>query len=114
MENLFKISLGISLIGILLLLFLSSVLEPKLINIKQINEEMLNRKVKTQGEIFNIKSYEDSEFQIISIRDNTGKIEVTIDKILTLANNQRVIVIGSVQEYKQYLQIKAERIINAS
>ncbi|MDP3027746.1 MAG: hypothetical protein Q8N63_08640 [Nanoarchaeota archaeon] len=110
MENLFKISLITSLTGIFVLLILSNILEPKLMNIEQINEKMLNRKVKVQGEIFNIKSYEDSDFQIISIKDNTGKIDVTTDKILNMTNNQEIIVIGSVQEYKQYLQIRADKI----
>jgi len=110
MENLFKISLIISLTGIFILLILSNILEPKLISIEKINEELIDRKVKVQGEIFNIKTYKDSDFQVISIRDETGKIDVTTDKILNLTNNQDIIVTGSVQEYKQYLQIKADKI----
>lgn len=108
--NLLKTSLIISLIGIFILLLLSNILEPRLMDIKQINEKMLDRKVKVQGEIFNIKSYENSNFQIISIKDETGKIDVTADKILSLTNNQNIIVVGSVQEYKQYLQIRADKI----
>ena len=109
--NLLKTGLIISLIGIFLLLLLSNILEPKLINIEQIDEKMLNRKVKVQGEIFNIRTYKDSDFQVISIKDETGKIDVTTDKILNLTSNQGIMVVGSVQEYKQYLQIRADKII---
>jgi DNA/RNA endonuclease YhcR with UshA esterase domain len=112
--NFLKISLTISLIGIFLLLTLSNILEPKLINIEKINDRLINKKIKIQGEISNIKTYEDSNFQTISIRDNTGKIEVTIDKILNLKNNQTIILIGKVTQYKEYLQIKADKIINVS
>ena len=79
-------------------------------SIKQIDEKMLDRKVKVQGEIFNIRTYEDSDFQAISIKDYTGKVDVTIDKILNLTNNQEIIVVGNVQEYEQYLQIRADKI----
>lgn len=112
--NLLKISLTISLIGIFLLLILSNTLEPKLISIGKINNNLMEKKVKVQGEISNIKTYEDSNFQIILIKDNTGKIEVTIDKILNLTNNQSIIVIGSIQEYKKALQIQADKIISVS
>jgi DNA/RNA endonuclease YhcR with UshA esterase domain len=109
--NLLKTSLIISLTGIFILLLLSNILEPKLTNIEQINEKMLNRKVKVQGEIFNIRVHEDSDFQIISIKDETGKIDITTDKILNLTNNQEITVVGSIQEYKEFLQIRADKIL---
>lgn len=80
-------------------------------SIEQINDRFIERKVKVQGEIFNIKAYKESNFQVISIKDNTGKIDITINKILNLTNSQKIIVLGSVQEYKKYLQIQADKII---
>lgn len=109
--NLLNVSLIISLIGIFLLLLLSNILEPKLINIKEINTQLIERKVKIQGEIFNIKTYKESDFQVISIKDKTGKIEITIDKIMNFKNNQTIIVLGRVVEYKEFLQIQANKII---
>jgi len=108
---LLKISLAVSLIGIFLLLLFSNILEPKLINIEKINDRLIDEKVKVQGAIFNIRTYEDSGFQVVSIKDNTGKIQVTIDKILNLKNNQTIIVIGKVTEYKEDLQIQADKIL---
>ena len=106
-----KTTLSISLIGILLLLFLSEILSPKPINIENINNKLLNKKVQVQGQIFNIRTYEDSNFQIISIKDETGKIDVTLDNPTTLNNSQNIRVIGKIKEYKQYLQIQADKIV---
>ena len=110
-KELLKISLIISLIGIFLLLFLTNFLNPKQINIDQINNKLLNKNIQVQGTIFNIRSYEDSNFQILSIKDETGKIDVTTNHILDLKNNNQIIVTGQVKEYKQYLQIQADKII---
>jgi len=108
--NTLKISLIISIIGVFLLLLISNILEPKLIEIKNINKNLLDKKVRIQGEIINIKSYNNSDFQIISVKDKTGKIDITIDKILNLKNNQTIIATGTITEYKQYLQIQADKI----
>ena len=79
--------------------------------IGEINDKLLNKKVKVQGTIFNIRSYEDSDFQVISIKDKTGKIDITTNKILDLKNNQQIIVTGTIKEYKEFLQIQADKII---
>jgi DNA/RNA endonuclease YhcR with UshA esterase domain len=107
---LLPLCLGISLIGIIILLFISTT-QPSQINIEQINSKLLNKKVQVQGSIFNIRSFEDSNFQIISIKDGTGKIDITTNKILNLENNQKIIVIGKITTYKEFLQIQADKII---
>ena len=110
MRNLFKISLIISIAGILLLLFLSTVLEPKLTKINNINEKMLNKKVKVSGTIERIQDKE--TFQILTIKDETGKIDVLCNcKNNATKTNEKVEVIGTVQEYKNSLQLNAEKIM---
>jgi len=108
---LIKISLIISLIGIILILILANTLEPNLQPISKITIKDLNKKIKVQGTIFNIKSFEESNFQIISIKDSSGKIDITLNKILDLKNNQELIVIGRITQYKKNLQIQVEKII---
>jgi len=105
-----KISLLLSLTGILLLLLLSNFLEPKLINISEINDNSINQKTKIQGSIISIRSYKESNFQVISVKDKTGKIDITTNKILNLKNNQTITIIGKVTEYKQALQVQADKI----
>ena len=111
MTLIIKLSLTISLIGIIILLILANTFEPQLKNIEEITPKNLNKKVKVLGKIINIKSFEDSNFQILTISDSTGKIDITTNKILNLENNQDILVIGRVTNYKQDLQIEAEKII---
>lgn len=101
----------ISIVGIFLLLLLSNFIEPRLIKIKDIDDSILNKNIKIQGTITNIRSYEESNFQVISIKDETEKIDITTNQILNLKTNQTIIVTGKVQEYKQNLQIQADKII---
>lgn len=108
--NLLKISLIVSIIGIFLLLLLSNFLQPKLININQINDNLLDKEVKVQGQVFNSVIHS-SNFQVISIRDKTGRIDITINKNTNNLDNKYIEVVGIVKPYKQYLQIQAERII---
>ena len=108
--NLLKISFILSIIGIIVLLFLSTTLNPPETKIGDINDKLLNQKVIVKGDVFNIKKYEDSNFQVISIKDETGKIDVTLDKITNFKMNQTINVKGTIQQYKQYLQIQADEI----
>lgn len=110
-KTLLKLALTISLLGIIALLIISNILELPLSNISEITNNKLDKKIKIRGEIFNIKSYDKNNFQIISIKDSTGKVDITTDKILPLKNNQKIEVQGKITDYKQYLQIQAEKIL---
>ena len=106
-ETLFKLSLAVSLAGIFLLLLLSNILEPKLININQINNKTLNKKVKIAGSIEKIQDKE--TFKILTLSDETGKIEVLCE-CQNLSVNQNIRVIGQIQEYNGNLQIQANKL----
>ena len=110
--NLLQISLIISLIGILILLSISSILQPKQTNISKINIKQLNKNIQVSGEIIEIRTFEDSDFQIITIKDSTGEIKITSDTILDLTNNQNIIIIGKITEYQGELQIQANKILS--
>lgn len=106
-QIIFKISLIISLSGILLLLLLTNISEPELTKIEKINNNSLNKKIKIQGEILKIENK--TSFKILSVSDDTGKIDVLCNPIETIKTNQEIIVIGRVKEYHQ-LQIQADKI----
>jgi len=108
-ESLLKISLIISITGILLLLFLTDILEPKQITIGEINDKMMNKKIKVEATIYRIIDKE--TFKVLSISDGTGKIDVLCE-CQDIENNQVVVVLGRVKEYNQYLQIQADKIIS--
>lgn len=109
MEKLFKISLILSIVGIMLLLLLSNYLQPELKKIKDINYDLIDKKVKIEGKILKIENKEN--LQILSIKDDTAWIDVLLNGQLNITDNQQVTVIGTVKEYKQYLQIQADKII---
>jgi len=107
MEHLLKISLAASIIGIFLLTLLADILPRPLTNLEEMDSNMINQKVRVQGEIFKIEDKEG--FQILSIKDETGKIDVICNSNITAIQN--VEVEGTVKEYKSYLQIQADKII---
>ena len=98
--NILKLSLSISLIGIFLLLFLANFLPTKQLNINQINDNHLNKKIQVQGQVLNIRNYENQNLQVILIKDTTGEIEIITNKITSLQKNESILVIGKITNYK--------------
>jgi len=108
MEKLLKISLIISILGIFSLIILSNYLTIKDLEIKDINQDLINKKIQIQGIIFEIKDY--SDFQLIKIRNETEEIEIIVNNHLNLTENKIIRVIGTVKEYNSNFQINAEKI----
>lgn len=114
MKKLNKIFLLVSLIGILLLLFISQHLEPKTINISEINKGSLDDRVKILGDILDSRDYSNNTFHVLTIEDLTGVIEVvfnTKEEQLKINSSKSYFITGKVQEYNQTLQINAEKIV---
>jgi len=108
MKFLLTISRVISIMGIFVLLILSNSLEPQKMHIKDISSKNLNKKVQTQGIINFIKTY--PEFQIVGIKQDNSSITVLINKRTNLTENQTVEIIGKITEYKNSLEIQADKI----
>jgi len=110
---LMKISFLISLLGIALMLLLIQILEPELIGIEKINNKMLEKSVKIQGIVSKIEDKQ--TFKILSVNDGTGNIDVLCKcNNKKIKENQKIIVKGKVQEYKEKLQSLADKIISYS
>lgn len=108
-NNLLKIAFALSLIGIFVLLTITNLTKPNVSEIESIDKEDLNQVVAIKGEVISKINYNDSNFQITKIRDKTGEISVT-SGIINLSKNQKVLVIGKVQEYDSELQISADKV----
>ena len=110
MENkkIILISAVMSLTGIILLMTLMLVEEPEKLKIERLNQEILNKKVSVFGEVVKIRNY--SEFQIITISDLTGKIDVFSEKTPPLKIGQKIKVDGKVEEYENRVQIRSIKI----
>lgn len=104
---LLKISLITSIIGLILLFYLAENLEPKLIEIKEIDERLFEEYVKISGEISKVRETEG--LYILTVNDGE-EIDVIIFKNkekLSFTKNSRVEVIGKVSEFRGKLQIEA-------
>lgn len=114
MEKLLKISFAVSLVGILFLLFLQTQINPRVISIKNITEDNLNERVAVIGNITKVANFEEKDFQILTLKDATGTIEVVSNSKIPLEKMENVVVIGKIQEYNNTLQINADKILNSS
>jgi len=109
-KNLKKISLLIFILGIFLLLIISNIQKINHFTLNEINNNLINRKVQVSGYIYDIKTYEKSNFQIIYLKDSTEQIEIT-SALTNLKKGQNITTIGRVTEYNGCLQIQADKII---
>ena len=103
------ISSIITLIGIISLLIIMQTIQPIKTKINQLDDSKINQKIQLEVQILSIKTY--PTFQILRVNDSTGKIDVILDKNnILLTQNQKISIIGKINEYKTNLQIQAEKI----
>lgn len=112
-----QLSFTISLIGILFLLFLITFPPQKITPISNINSNQLNKQVKVQGTITNIKEFNQYNFLLITVKDPTGEIDILLSSTnlnqTNLTKSQNITIIGKVTQYKNNLQVQAEKITTA-
>ncbi|MDD5650529.1 MAG: OB-fold nucleic acid binding domain-containing protein [Candidatus Nanoarchaeia archaeon] len=113
MENnqLFNLSLVVSIFGIFCLLLLAENLELKETPIKDINYKLMDQRVKTSGYIDRI--FETKGLYLLDLKNNSSKITVLIFKKenITLLKNSYVSVEGTVTEYKNQTEIIAKKVL---
>lgn len=110
MKKMLKIPFALSLLGIIILLFLSQNLEPPEVKISEITEGNLNQRVKIAGGIASVKDFDDKNFQILTIKDSEKSITAIANSKTGLEINKsaQYIIIGKVQEYNSTLQINSD------
>lgn len=112
MDNIlwFKICLSISLIGILILFIYTGSLSLDIKDISLINKEDLNKFVKVNGQVTSIRDL--PGILILSLKDKTSQIKVIIFKEdeLKIKKNDILEIEGIVKEYKEELEIQAEKV----
>lgn len=113
MEKKQKSLLALTLAGILLLLFLSRIIEPKEIAISDITKDYLDKKVKISAKITDSLTFDDTDFKLLTMEDSSGKITVTLNTNIIFESDETKYyeVTGKVQTYQEELQINAEKIV---
>jgi DNA/RNA endonuclease YhcR with UshA esterase domain len=112
MEKRIFFLLLISLAGIFFLLLLSLIIPPKTLKINQITEKNLNQQIQIQAKIISITDFPKSEFQILTLKDETGNITATSNSNRQLKINQSKIYMftGKIQEYENEIQLSIDKI----
>ncbi len=111
-KDLLKVSLVFSLIGILIIFFLTNTLEVKKYDIGSLSKDNLDDSVKVKG--FVSSFIETPGLYIITLKDDTGKIPVIIfkDEELPLREGLELEIIGDIVEYQDKIEIILKEIVN--
>ncbi len=107
-KTLISLSFIISILGILILLMIMNMNQEKIIKISDIDKNLLNKNIQIQGQITKIKNQ--ASFQIFTIKDKTGKINIVLYDKIDLKENQTINVQGKITEYNNQLEIQANKI----
>lgn len=102
-KTLLKVSLICSILGILILIFISHKIEIPITDIREINKDQLDQKIKVRGEISSITSLDD--ITILTIDDSTGEIKTVLFDKIDLKQNTVVEISGTIEEYKGEIEI---------
>ncbi|MCX8194470.1 MAG: hypothetical protein N3G19_03905 [Candidatus Pacearchaeota archaeon] len=101
---LLKLSLIVALISIFIIIVLADTLEPKTIEIREINEHQIDNWVKIRGEVIKQRSVD--SLTILTIYDGTASIKAVLRKKVQNLESLSVIIIGQVIDYKGELEIE--------
>ncbi|MEA3378163.1 MAG: hypothetical protein U9Q69_00840 [Nanoarchaeota archaeon] len=108
-KKLEKVALAVSLIGILLLMFVSANIKKDEMRIADINKSFLEEKVKVSGKVYDL--IEKNDFFIFTLVDNKSiKVIGFKNGYLELYDGDHVLVEGMVTEYENILEIEANLI----
>ncbi|HLD10947.1 MAG TPA: hypothetical protein VJB89_02610 [Candidatus Nanoarchaeia archaeon] len=106
-ETLKQISIYTTIIGILILIYINTTIQP--IPANQITKELLNKYVIIEGKATDINQLD--KITTLKIETKEKKIEaVVFDKNLNIPLNINLFFAGTVQEYKNTLQLNIEKI----
>ena len=112
--NIFKTSLIISLLGILILLIYSENITLPTKNIQNITKKDIDKQVKVIGQVTRLTDL--PGLMILNIKDNTEQMTVVVfkEEKLNINKNDFLEIQGKVAEYRGELEIIAEKIIKLS
>ena len=106
---LLRFSLIVALVGVFLIIVLANNLEPKITKVSDIDSRYLDRFVKVQGYVGKIKVYEGLSVVTLKGKD-AGTIKVVSYQKLYLSERSFIEVVGRVIEYREELEIEANKI----
>jgi len=115
-DDIFKIALATSVLGIVGIIIFSGQLSPQEYKITDINQGMLDKEVSINGVVEDIKKSRDGKTYFLEVGDSTGRISVVMFhqnvedyekynlRIIDLAK-RRIRIQGTVTEYDGHLEL---------
>jgi len=109
-EDIFYVALGVSVAGLLILAYVSCILEPPLCRIGDIDSNSIGKALHVRGMVSSIHRFEGGS-AILALKDGSGEIDVYID-YSTVKANPRILeakvidLVGEVDEYQGRLELK--------
>mgnify|MGYP001587684887 CR=1 FL=1 len=109
-QTLLKLALIVSMTGILLLIFVSDIVEVKEYKITDLTRKDIEKDVKIRGKVTRVT--ETPGLLIFNIRDETGEVTAILFKEdpINITENQRLEIEGKVKEYKDKLEIEVSEL----
>ncbi|MEW6063485.1 MAG: OB-fold nucleic acid binding domain-containing protein [Nanoarchaeota archaeon] len=107
-SKLLKIAIIGSLIGIIILSYISEKSSLNNSNIREITDKTINEKVKIKGYITSLA--ESSGLYIITVKDDTGSIRVVVfkEEKINISKSDLIEVEGKITKYKEETEVVAD------
>ncbi len=104
------VALGLSVLGLFLLTYVSLVLEPPVSRIGALDSNSIGKQVHVQGRISSVYKYKGGSISF-SLNDSTGVVDVFVSYYLAnstsrISKGESADIIGELDEYKGKLEIK--------
>ena len=111
-NQLLRISIIFSLIGILILFYLTGSLEPRAYEINSLTKDNIDDVVKVNGRVSSFS--ETPGLYLINLKDDTVMITVVVfkDDELELMEGMEIEIVGQVTEYQDRLELIAKEIVS--
>jgi DNA/RNA endonuclease YhcR with UshA esterase domain len=112
-DKIIYIALCISILGLLILTYVSEVIEPPVSSIRDINANSVGKNLHVIGKVSEAHSFSGGS-AVLTIDDGTGKIDAyvgysTAKSMPGILKAKTVSVTGEIDEYKGSLEIKADK-----
>src|SRR3989344_7927454 len=93
--SLTKLAISVSILGILILLFISENINTPILQISSISYSMIDKQVKIQGTVVSVKPSESAT--VLDVGDITGNIKIVVFERINLVKGNQLEVLGKVQ-----------------
>ena len=107
-EKFTYLCLLLSVIGLVLLQFSTTVLRPEIIPVEDVESEDIGQTVRVEGTVQDFYSTDSAIF--FTLEDSTGEIEVVSFNSVELGNGKNVSVLGNVELRSGSLQLVSTKI----